>query len=70
MKPIPQEHDEGSLSIQSLHSDHSAGPTGTVVGAIVVGAEVVVLMASLLIVCFFPVVLVHSFHSASFLSVK
>ena len=54
--PIPQEHDEGSPSIQSLHSDHLAGPTGTVDVDGVVGAEVVVLMVSLLISCFFPVV--------------
>ena len=70
MKPIPQEHDEGSPSIQSLHSDHLAGPTGTVDGVTVAGAEVVVLMASLLIVCFFSVFLVHPCHGASFLSVK
>ena len=44
----------------SPQSDHSTGPpeqAGTVVGLTVVGAEVVVLMASLLIVCFFPLFL-------------
>ena len=52
--------DEALHVDHSPQSDHSTGPpeqAGAVVGLTVVGVGVVVLMASLLIVCFFPVFL-------------
>ena len=52
--------DEALHVDHSPQSDHSTGPPeheGTVVCVTAVGANVVVLMASLLIVCFFPVFL-------------